>query len=193
MKQWCPLTGRQEMKGRLFSAMRQQVVKEARLARSDKTRKTDRRKDITHRIMSRLMGDLICAGQLIKPKTWNTLGIERPYQSLRPKGSGHASQLDDIPSGIPISPLPGEGIHQIPKEGIAGDLIVKTKTVVAKDTRLGLQKFMLNTIDEIAFTKALFGNTLRRHSRQQAGIGMGEHIRGQLGVKHNRISNCLER
>ena len=90
-------------------------------------------------------------------------------------------------------PLPRIRVDQVTPKHEARDFVVKPDGVVAHANRAGLAEGLLDLRRKLVFGQALFQAQLRRDTRDEARLGVGQEIVGGLAIQHERLADLVQR
>ena len=138
------------------------------------------------------MGDAVGRRQVLQFEAGQAILAQGPLNTFRTQRPGGAQQVDNVPAGVAVLPLPGIGVVKIAIQGEAGYLVVEAQGVVAHAAGMGLRQLGVNAADKVTLRDPLGQRGQRADACDQAGLGMGQAVIGGSRVDHQRLANRVQ-
>ena len=121
-----------------FGAAAKVISEQSRLSGFDEARKRHRSSRVRQGIVSAPVVQPVGGGQSLQFVDGQPLIVDGPLDAFGPQGACSTHQVDEIPSGIAVPPLPGVGVHQVAIQPVTHEFVIEPQVVVTGHTGIRL-------------------------------------------------------
>ena len=148
---------------------------------------------VNHSVMCADLLYVVCGSHLGELEYGVSVGVcRRPADSLWPEIMACTHQVNDVPSGVSVLPLTLIGVHEVPVQCIADELVIELKSVETADTGARDAEDVIYLLNELAFRQSLCLDLLRGYSGDHACGRVGDIVCGEPAVEDYRVSDWIQ-
>ena len=99
-----------------------------------------------------------------------------PVDAVGAEGAGEADDVEQVPAGAALGPLPSVGVVEVAEKEVADELVVEGNIIVAKGDGVFGEDFAGEDLGELSFADAGFEGGLGGEAGGEDGEGAGEDL-----------------
>ena len=122
-------------------------------------------------------------GELFQSEHRQIVFIARPFYAFGAQGVAGADDIEQVPARVVVLIAVFVGVEEVAVEGVAGDFVVVTDVVVARDAGVGPGKFGANPRGKFGLGYAFLVALLRGDAGNQHGFGRGQVVVGLFTIE----------